>query len=389
MKNTGFGYTKREVGRLCLLVLLCVLVLVPEVSFADQEKVQNLQTQIQSSQEVIQNLDAEIQEYQKQLNQVAGERRTLESTVRELNITNRRIENTIQSTSLKIVDTEKNLQNISLSISELEANIDRNKFLITQYIQAVNEMETRPVIFSLAAEKELGEMVRVMNSYQRMRDVFNQEIHRFTKDLERLGVAKKTREEERINFENLIQEKSIEQENIKQVEQEKKKLLTETRSEESEYQKILNEKLALKKQFEESLQAFESELQYVLNPSSYPEPAFGIFSWPLKTVLITQPFGLTADSKRLYSFRTGAWSGRHTGVDFRANNNKVYAMGNGTVVDFGNTDLDCPRASFGGWMLIRYDNGLSSIYSHLSSFTAEKGQRVTKDTVVAISGNTG
>jgi len=370
-------------------IILLSFLLLPSSVLADEEKIQTLQTQIQSSQTVIQSLDAEIETYQKQLNQVAGERRTLESSVRELTITNRRIESTIQSTSLKIADTEKNLENISLSISELEANINRNKFLITQYIQAVNEMETRPILFSLAAEKELGDMVRVMNSYQRMRDVFNQEIHSFTRDLERLGVAQKTKEGERINFESLIREKSIEQESIAKVEEEKKKLLSETRSEESEYQKILNEKLALKKQFEESLQTFESELEYILNPSSYPEAAFGIFSWPLKNILITQPFGLTPDSKRLYSYRTGAWSGRHTGVDFRANNDKVYAMGNGTVVDFGNTDLDCPRASFGGWMLIRYDNGLSSIYSHLASFTAQKGQRVTKDTIVAISGNTG
>lgn len=371
------------------MVFFTILSLAPAYSFANEEVVQELQTKIESSQELIKSLDSEIQEYQKQLNEVARERKTLESAVQELNVTNKRIETTIKSTTVKIADTEKNIENLSYSISELESRIDRNKYLVTRYIQTMNEMETNPVVFSMVREKELGQMIRTLNSYHRMQSLFNSEIKSFTQDLQNLGVAKLTHEEEKVHFENLVKEKNIEKESVKKIEQEKKKLLTETKSEESEYQKILNEKIALKKQFEESLQTLESELQYVLNPSSYPAPKFGIFDWPVEYVLITQPFGLTADSARLYSYRTGAWSGRHTGVDFRANNDKVYAMGNGKVIDFGNTDLVCPRASYGGWMLIQYDNGLSSIYSHLSSFVAKKGQEVTSDSLVAISGNTG
>lgn len=361
----------------------------PYLVFANQEQIQTLQTKIQSSREQIKNLDSEIEEYQKQLNEVAGQRQTLESAVQELNLTNKRLETTIKSTSLKIEDTEKNIQNLSFSIGELETKIDRDTYLISQYIQIINEMETTPVIFSVIKERELGEMIRTMNTYHRLQNIFNFQIKDFTNTLENLGVAKKTREEEKFHFETLVQEKSVEQESVKKVQQEKNHLLKETKSEENEYQKILNEKIMLKKQFEDSLQNLESELEYVLNPSSYPAPTFGIFNWPLKYVLITQPFGLTADSAKLYSYRTGVWNGRHTGVDFRANSDNVYAMGNGTVVDFGNTDTVCPKASYGGWMLIRYDNGLSSIYSHLSSFTAKKGQRVTNDTIVAISGNTG
>lgn len=369
--------------------VIALVFLAPHPSFANEDKIQNLQTEIQSSQEVIKTLDSEIEKYQQQLNQVSGQRKTLESTVKELNLTNKRIETTIKSTTLKIADTEKNIQTISLTIGELEEKINRNKYLVAKYIQSMNELETTPVVFSVLREKELGKMIETLNTYNRLQQLFNSEIRMFNQDLENLGVAKKTHEEEKNRFENLIQEKSVEQESVKKTQTEKNQLLKETKSEESEYQKILNEKIALKKQFEESLSKLESELEYVLNPSSYPAPKFGIFDWPLRYVLITQPFGLTADSKQLYSYRKGAWSGRHTGVDFRANNDNVYALGPGTVVDFGNTDLDCPRASFGGWILIRYDNGLSSIYSHLSSTVAKKGQQVDNNTIVAISGNTG
>lgn len=370
------------------LFLFIFILHTPRYVFAN-EHIEQIQNQIQSSQGLLQDLDKEISEYQKQLNQISGERRTLETAVRQLDTTDKRLQTAIRSTTLQIEDTEKNIEFLDLTIGDLEEKIDRNKILISRYIREMHVAESRPIVFAMLQERELRSMIQTVGVYNRLQHVFSQEIQEFTSRQIELGATKQTKEQEAQKFVELVEEQRVEKKAIEQNKKEKDGLLKETKSEESEYQKIVNEKIALKKQFEDSLQDLESQLQYILNPSAYPEPAFGVFNWPLRYVLITQPFGLTPDSKRLYSYRTGAWAGRHTGVDFRANGDNVYAMGVGTVVDFGNTDLDCPRASFGGWMLIRYDNGLSSIYSHLSSFTAQKGQRVDNNTIVAISGNTG
>ena len=370
-------------------VMVAFFALFPTYSFATEQVVENLQNQIQDSQSVIQDLEKEISQYQQQLNQISGERRTLEGAVKELDTTDKKIQATIKSTTLKIEDTERNINHLDLTIGELENRIDRNKYLISTYIQELHQIESKPVVFAVLRENDLSSILQAASTYNRLQYVFNKEVGEFRVRLDELGATKRTKEEEKIKFESLVQEHKVEKQSIEQNKKEKTVLLNETKSEESEYQKIVNEKIALKKEFEDSLQDLESQLKYILDPTSYPEPQFGIFDWPLRYVLITQPFGLTADSAKLYSYRTGSWSGRHTGVDFRANNDNVYALGSGTVVDFGNTDLDCPRASFGGWILIRYDNGLSSIYSHLSSSIAKKGQRVDNNTIVAISGNTG
>jgi glutamate synthase (NADPH/NADH) large chain len=59
------------------------------------------------------------------------------------------------------------------------------------------------------------------------------------------------------------------------------------------------------------------------------------------------------------------------------------------VEGVGDTDTVCAGASFGKWVFIRYDNGLSSTYGHLSVITAKTGQRVTTGDIVGYSGNTG
>ena len=64
-------------------------------------------------------------------------------------------------------------------------------------------------------------------------------------------------------------------------------------------------------------------------------------------------------------------------------------MAEGVITGTGDTDKCCPRASFGKWILIEYNNGLSSTYGHLSLNSVSKGQKVSRGQVVGYSGNTG
>jgi murein DD-endopeptidase MepM/ murein hydrolase activator NlpD len=65
------------------------------------------------------------------------------------------------------------------------------------------------------------------------------------------------------------------------------------------------------------------------------------------------------------------------------------AMSSGTVAGVGDTDQTCSGASFGKFILIKYDNGLASTYGHLSLIKVSKGQKVARGEVVGYSGNTG
>lgn len=101
---------------------------------------------------------------------------------------------------------------------------------------------------------------------------------------------------------------------------------------------------------------------------------------------MTQYFGNTS-----FSQRTNAYNGNgHNGVDFRANTgDQVYASANGTVTDTGNTDAVPGCYSYGKWVLIEHDNGLSTMYAHLSLIKAQEGDTVSRGEVIGYTGNTG
>jgi len=131
-------------------------------------------------------------------------------------------------------------------------------------------------------------------------------------------------------------------------------------------------------------------------PASGP----GALAWPLKGVYngacpaakgyiscITQYFGNTdfaTANPQIYSGHG------HSGLDLAASpGTPVYAAREGVVLGTGNTDLTCPGASFGKWIFIKHDNGLSTLYAHLSSQVVAKGDAVTTGELIGYSDTTG
>lgn len=161
-----------------------------------------------------------------------------------------------------------------------------------------------------------------------------------------------------------------------------KQLLAETRNQESSYQKLIAQKKAEEAAFEATLFALESELKYVLDTSRIPAAGKGVLRWPLDSVFVTQQFGKTSDSKRLYA------SGTHNGVDFRAAiGTPIRAAYSGTVlgVNYGAVR----NCQYGKWVLIKHPNGIATLYAHLSDISVEKGATVTVGQVIGFAGNTG
>lgn len=161
-------------------------------------------------------------------------------------------------------------------------------------------------------------------------------------------------------------------------------ILTETKNSEVEYQKLVKNSEAKKAALEKEIFDYESKLKYILNPKTIPKAGTSVFSWPLDKIVVTQQFGRTSASGRLYV------SGSHNGMDLGTPlGSSVKSMANGVVIGAGNTDLSCPGASWGGWVLIKYDSGLTAIFAHLSVIKVSEGQRVQSGDLVAYSGSTG
>lgn len=208
-----------------------------------------------------------------------------------------------------------------------------------------------------------------------------EEINILRETREALQKEKEAKEKSKQELEGLQGQLSGQKQVVEQNKKAQETLLAQTKNREAEYQKMINENLERQRQFEQDLYRLEEELSIVLNKSLFPKARSGILSWPLDRVHITQRFGRT--NSGLYSDN---W---HNGVDFRAAmGTPVKAMLSGTIEGQGNTDEQRGCYSYGRWILIKHDNGLSSVYSHLSASLVKTGQRVETGQIIAYSGGT-
>ncbi len=100
-----------------------------------------------------------------------------------------------------------------------------------------------------------------------------------------------------------------------------------------------------------------------------------IFRLPLDTLIVTSPYGYRIDPftrKRKM----------HSGMDFRASSDKVYAMMPGRVLKVGYDKIS------GNYVTLQHGS-ITVSYCHLSQVLKNKNELVTVGEVVGVTGNTG
>jgi murein DD-endopeptidase MepM/ murein hydrolase activator NlpD len=248
----------------------------------------------------------------------------------------------------------------------------------------MREQDDESLIESFLGNKSLAEVFEEYESISRFQEKVSAQSKELALYRDELAGKKVSTEGEKNKLVSFKSELGDQNKILAINKKEKTNLLTVTKNKETEYKKILAERQAEKDRFEKELFLFESQLKRAIDPNSFPSSGKGVFAWPLDDIFITQNFGRTSDSKRLYT------SGTHNGVDFRASRGtRVLAVLNGVVTGTGNTDEQRGCYSYGKWVLIKHPNGLSSLYAHLDLIKVTDGQTVSTGEIIGYSGNTG
>lgn len=343
-----------------------------------------LRAKISETESKIKEIEKEIIQYKNDLEKIATLKKSLKNLIAELETTRKKLDAEIRVTATKVDNTEFKIRELSTEISHKENEITSYEAALTEALRVIDERESHS-LSEIALSREsfsgLWDDLETINQ-------FNDKVRQNTEVLKvlktELEKRQGVRKEEKKNLLDLKEELSDRKKIAEDNKKKNAKLLAQTNNKESTYLKLLSEKVALKEAFEKELEDYEATLKFILDPTTIPARGTKVFSNPLGLVYITQQFGKTSASGRLYA------SGTHNGTDFRASiGTQVHAMASGTIAGTGDTDQTCPGASFGKWVLIRYGNGLAATFAHLSQVKVSTGDAVTADTVIGYSGNTG
>ncbi|MEK7120786.1 MAG: peptidoglycan DD-metalloendopeptidase family protein [Patescibacteria group bacterium] len=354
------------------------------ISSTNASEIDDLRARIEDRNNKIQAIEAEITKYQQELAKTEGESLTLQNTIKSLNISRNKYLQEIKLTENKIQALGLEIKKISYNIEDKESKIEQSSDAIALSIRKINEITGESLFATVLKYNKLSDYFGGVSDLETLQKGLGDAIKALSslkdaleKDKDKAEVGKSLL----ISYNDDLKDQKKIVENNKA---EKNRLLAMTKNKEAAYKKLIEEKVANKKQFENELFLYESELKIKIDPSLIPSAGKGVLFWPLDLIYITQRFGKTVDAKILYV------SGSHSGVDFRASiGTKVKSVLSGTVEATGDTDKTCPNASYGKWVLLKHANGLSSLYAHLDIISVSKGESLITGDKVGYSGNTG
>jgi murein DD-endopeptidase MepM/ murein hydrolase activator NlpD len=382
-----------------LILTTCYFLLATNIFASNLD---DLRAKIEERNKQIEEIEKEIAQYQEELNKNTKEASTLKNQIIRLETTKKKLMTDISLTQKQIESAKLNIEELSLQIELKEKEISDKITVLSEIIKDMKDRESTSLVELVLSQEDFsgffGDLAK-MEDFQKEINVNLAELKNLKENLE----SEKTEKEKQKNNLEKFKSKLSDQKQLVEINKtNKNKLLQETKNKESNYKKILEEKMKLRDVFAKELDDLESQLRIEIDPRSLPPVGSGVLGWPftsekmltcrthddLKNIYcITQYFGNTpfaSANPQLYR------SGTHNGVDFRApEGTEILASADGVVRGVGNTDIVCPNASYGKWILIDHKNGLSTVYAHLSLIKVSAGQKVERGQLIGYSGNTG
>lgn len=367
------------------LIAISILLMPFSELLANDTAINNLKNAIEGRENVISDIDKEIRQLESQLSETRDERLTLQETVEAIASQQDILQRKINLAENSIEQVEGLINQLDLQIELMEDDIADKRVALKNNFQRMQIVGGDSLIEGLLKYESLAQYWQQEDVSQQLGSAIGQSMSEINEARRELDLDKARQVQERNRIESLQQQVLVDKQSVDIARAEQDRLLDITRNEESTYQEILAEKRRARDQFEADIAQFQAQLQIVLNPESIPTPASSVLSWPVDNVRITQYFGNTAFAQ------SGAYNGSgHNGVDFGIPvGTPVKSARQGIVKATGNTDNQCPYASYGKWVLVEHDNGLSTLYAHLSNIAVSSGQSVSNGQVIGYSGNTG
>lgn len=387
---------------LALFILFAGLTLGTSQS-AFAQSAADIQAQIDANTAQVRALEAEIAAFQKELDALGQKKNTLQSTISSLTLSQKQLASQIKVTESKIASANLRIKELTNSIGDKEEVIKMDQDAIAKSLRSIAEGEQESLVTQLISSNTLGEAWQAADEAV----LFNRAL---TEDVAELRVVRKTLSEDRdqvtatrANLVALQRQLTLQKRSVDASKTAQQQLLTQTKNQESNYQKLIAQKQAAEKAFEQELINLQGQLDLIVHPDLLPKVGSGVLAWPFSAAFmrncaarkaafgnifcISQYFGSTPFSTANPQVYNG---NGHNAIDIGAPiGTPVLAALSGTVLATGNTDLFAGCYSFGKWVMVIHGNGLSTLYSHLSVVDVAKGQSVGTGQVIGLSGMTG
>jgi len=348
----------------------------------------DLQNEINQKQAQIEELEKQIAEYNKLVQSTKTQGATLKAEITRLGNQIKKLEAEIRLTQTKISQASLKIQGLTSDIETQNLEIEKQKNSLGQIIRSIDEYDQEDAFTIIFRTENLSDFLNQVQYLENLQSGVQEKLLAIRQLKERMEGQKTDYETQKTSLENLKNQLRGQGLVLDNQKGEKDDVLATTKNQEKQYQATLTTLQKQREQIENEIFAAEQKLRALINQSSITAGP-GALLRPISGV-ITQTYGciVTSFARRSYpACNEGKVNGGfHNGLDLDGNTgDPIIAARGGVVSGTGNLG----RYSYGKWIAIKHDDGLTTLYGHLSAQMVSAGQSVTSGQVIGYVGSTG
>jgi len=375
-----FEFIKKSFFYLCVLSLI-ILFLTPyflRLAFAA-----DLKSSIDEKTKQLLEITNQINENQKNLEAIQGQSQTLQNEIKKVDSNIKQVDLSIKSSELTIGKLELEIDSLHDGILSAEEEVALKEKAVGQMLREFQKEDNETPFIIFLKNKSLTDSVFEMQSLADLSNGLMVEISGLKEAKSALSNKLGEKNNKKANVEAEKENLKNKQVILSDVKNEKQSVLTQTKNQEKVYQQTLTELQKKQAEIASEIEVMDEELRLKIDPSALPSKRPGVLAWPT-TGRLTQEYGATSFAQ--YGYR-GKW---HNGIDLAASiGTPIYSAEKGTVVAVGNSDRYCNKGAYGKFVVVKHENNLTTLYSHLSLQKVKEGDTIERGGLVGYSGKTG
>lgn len=344
----------------------------------EEDAILKLNDQIALKKLEIDNIQKKIDNYQKNLDVKRQEKVSLANQIEILNNEIGRMEAELDQTKEQIDAANLETQAIILKILDQEDKINQRKAQLAEIIRIINDNDQISYLEIFASNNSFSDFFNQIQYTNQLQSKMQEDLTNvkdLKQDLEERRAEREKKNEELAQLKKVLQDK---EDRVSSQRADQAAILSATKKSEKKFQSLLTQAKAEQQAANAEIVSAEKELRKKLAQSNNPQQivSTGQLMWPVPKNTITTYFH-DPDYPYRYIFE-------HPAIDIRAaQGTPIKAADSGYV----SVAKDGGRTGY-SYITIIHDNGLSTVYGHVSVISVKADDPVAKGQVIGYSGGT-
>lgn len=354
------------------LIIFCLFLLTSQNVLASV--VDDLNQQISEKQDAIKKLETQINVYKRDIEIKQGEANTLKNQLAILKSKISKIELDIRLNETQTESLDLELVSLGSDISDRKKQIEEQKKYLNNLLRLININDQKNYLSIILNNPSFSEFFNQTKYLEDLNSQINQGLKVLKNEKQNLESKEKITEVKKNQLVTLKKELLDYRASLAKQKEAKNYLLTQTKQSESKFRSLLAQLQQEQSSFDQEIAALQRKIQKELTKDDCLDNSATVLSWPARSVNGISAYFRDKDYPFRYLFE-------HTGIDLPIKSGTaIKAAASGYIAWARN------NKSYGNNIMVIHNEGIATVYAHLSRFNVKEGEYVKRGEIIAYSG---